>query len=252
MFNVTPIKAFSDNYIWLLQQTSKAIAVDPGDAAPLIAYLEAHHLSLDALLITHHHTDHTGGIPALLKYRPGLAVYGPANIMGVNRPVRDDDHFTWNNVSFKALAVPGHTRDHIAYYTDGHLFCGDTLFSIGCGRIFDSNANDFYHSLKRLSILPADTWLYPAHEYTQDNLRFATAIDPTNPALGIRQQQVATERAQNLPTLPVKLVDELAANPFLRTADPVIRHACEQHTGQSLINEQAIFRALRDWKNQFR
>ena len=252
MFNITSIKAFSDNYIWLLQQTSNAIAVDPGDAAPLIDYLQANQLTLDALLITHHHNDHIGGIPALLKYQPDLLIYGPREVIGVNRPIHDGDQFAWHQLSFKVLAMPGHTRDHVAYYTDGHLFCGDTLFSIGCGRVFDGSVNDLYQSLKRLGALPAETWLYPAHEYTQDNLRFALTIDPDNPALGARQQQVAALRNQDLPTLPVKLADELAANPFLRTATAAVRQACEQYAGHPLNTEQAVFQVMRDWKNVYR
>lgn len=251
MFITTPIKAFSDNYIWLLQQGSNTIAVDPGDAVPLIAYLEAHHLTLDAVLITHHHKDHTGGIPALLKYNPALIVYGPVGILGVNHPVRDNSQFTWRSQTFSVLAVPGHTRDHIAYYTNGHLFCGDTLFSIGCGHIFDSNVSDFYRSLKRLCALPIDTLLYPAHEYTLDNLRFAVTVDPQNPALNKRQQQVIAAQDAGQPTLPVILTDELAANPFLRLTDLAVKQSCEQHAGHPLDNELAVFSVLRDWKNQF-
>ncbi len=272
---IVPLAAFSDNYIWLLRRGSHAAVVDPGDAAPVLAYLEQHHLELCAILVTHHHGDHTGGIEEILAHAlahsPPQAqspsrlpfqfpVYGPASeaIDEVNRPLADGDLFDLAelNTSFEVLAVPGHTRGHIAYYGRmpagcGVLFCGDTLFACGCGRIFEGTPQQMWHSLARISALPAETRLYCAHEYTQANIRFALAVEPDNAALAARAAEVARLRALNLPTVPSTLACELATNPFLRWEAPAVIAAAGRASGIGAQQPEAVFAAIREWKNDF-
>ncbi|WP_230370527.1 hydroxyacylglutathione hydrolase [Paludibacterium denitrificans] len=173
MFTVTPVRALADNYIWVLQQNRRAIIVDPGQAAPAQAFLEANQLTLEAILLTHHHADHTGGISELSQRWPEAKVYGPADIALVQEAVMDGSHIDTTLGSIAVLAVPGHTLDHLAYRLDGHLFCGDTLFGAGCGKLFEGTAAQMYQSLNTLAQLPDNTLIYPAHEYTLSNLAFA-------------------------------------------------------------------------------
>jgi len=194
MITVTAVHAFTDNYIWLLHAAGRAIAVDPGDAAPVLAALAEHGLTLQALLITHHHADHVGGVAELKRHFPGLTVYGPAGSTGVTDPVMEGSELTLFGQPFEVLEVPGHTLDHIAYIGNGRLFCGDTLFGAGCGRMFEGTAPQFHHSLLKLAALPDETLVYPAHEYTLSNLRFARAVEPGNPALADRERRDQASR----------------------------------------------------------
>lgn len=264
---IVPLAAFSDNYIWLLRRGRHAAVVDPGDAPPVLAYLERHQLELCAILVTHHHGDHIGGIEEILAHslarsptHARLPVYGPASeaIDEVTRPLADGDLVALAelNTSFEVLAVPGHTRGHIAYYgrmlaDRGVLFCGDTLFACGCGRIFEGTPQQMWHSLARISALPGETRLYCAHEYTQANIRFALAVEPDNAALAARAADVARLRAQDLPTVPSTLACELATNPFLRWDAPAVIAAASRASGIGQQQPEAVFAAIREWKNKF-
>lgn len=256
MITITPIAAFSDNYIWHLQRGGEHWVVDPGDARPVIAALGPHPLA--GILITHHHLDHTGGVAALAE-RYHCPVYGPASIPGVTHPLAHGDRRELLGLSLSVLDVPGHTLDHIALllHEGGepdpqlHLFCGDTLFAGGCGRLFEGSASQMATSLARLAALPPSTLVYCAHEYTQANLRFAQAVEPDNPALTARMARVAALRAAGEPSLPSTIGEELATNPFLRCAIPEVRERAIQRGAAENSDETAIFACLRQWKDNF-
>lgn len=253
MLQITALPAFSDNYIWLLHHDGVALAVDPGDARPVREFCRRHQLDLIAILITHHHDDHTAGVAELAAaYR--CPVYGPDNpvIDGITRPLAEGMELTVAGLTFQVLAVPGHTADHIAYYTPGRLFCGDTLFACGCGRVFDSTPVKLYQSLQQLASLPPQTQIYCAHEYTLANQHFALTVEPDNPELQQRHQRDRLLREQQQATLPTRLQEELATNPFLRCQQPSIRAAVEQHCGHPLPDPQSVFVELRRWKDVFR
>ncbi|KZE25358.1 hydroxyacylglutathione hydrolase [Crenobacter luteus] len=251
MITVTPVNAFTDNYIWVLQRAGRAVAVDPGEAAPLERHLSAAGLTLEALLITHHHGDHVGGVAELVARHPGLAVYGPAGVRGVTHPVADGDTVEVLGQRFNVLAVPGHTLDHLAYHDDAHLFCGDTLFGAGCGRVFEGTPAMLHASLTKLAALPDATLAYPAHEYTLSNLAFAAEADPRNPAVAERRRRDQARRERGEATLPTPLAEEKRSNPFLRCDDPNLRAGLEQRFGWHLPDAVATFAVLRDWKNRF-
>ena len=215
-----PIPAFSDNYIWLLVQDGKAWVVDPGDAAPVLQVLHKKNLQLAGILVTHHHADHSGGVIELLQHCP-VPVYGPCNSPVSNlisHALQDGDLIRLGEVDFSVIAVPGHTLDHIAFYSASEkaLFCGDTLFSAGCGRIFEGTYEQMYQSLSKLAALPDDTKVCCAHEYTLSNLRFAVAIEPSNPDVAGYQNHCEALRKENQPTLPSTVGLEKRINPFLR------------------------------------
>lgn len=249
MFQVIPIPAFRDNYIWLLRREEHAVVVDPGDAAPVLAYLDAHGLALDAILVTHHHNDHIGGIDALLARHAAAAVYASAHehYQFKHQAVREGDEITLRGLqsTFQVMETPGHTLGHIVYYGANHLFCGDTLFSCGCGRLFDGTCQQLFQSLNRIANLPGPTLVYCTHEYTLQNCRFALSVDPSNLALQQRYQQVLSLDAQHRPTLPSTIAQELATNPFLRCDTEVIL----RHTNTR--SAEAAFCALRYERNSF-
>jgi hydroxyacylglutathione hydrolase len=219
--HVVPLPALADNYIWLLHDDGcQAVVVDPGDAFPVETALKARGLELRAILLTHHHHDHIGGVEALLS-RHDVPVYAPRDerIGHATQRVDDGDVVLLDapEARFDVIAVPGHTTTHIAYAGQGVLLCGDTLFSMGCGRLFEGTPSQMLASLDRLAALPGNTLVCCAHEYTAANGRFAQTVEPSNPALITRQQEVSALRAHNRPTLPVALATEQATNPFLRT-----------------------------------
>lgn len=220
MLAIQALPILKDNYLWILQEENHCIAVDPGTATALLDYLSQHGLKLTAILVTHQHSDHIGGIPTLLK-QWDVPVYGPADIPLVTKPVHDNQYFQLPGFSLQAqvLAVPGHTLNHLAYLIDNHLFCGDTLFGCGCGRLFEGTPEMMFNSLQRLAQLPDETLIYCAHEYTLANENFAIQIDADNSALIQRMTEDHKLRLENKPTLPSTLGLEKATNPFLRAPD---------------------------------
>ncbi len=255
---VLHVPAFEDNYIWFIRGASRhhTALVDPGDAAPVLRELAALALSPIAILITHHHGDHTGGVADLLRHFPGIAVYGPAleGIAGVTQPLGDGDRVRLPElgVEFSVMHLPGHTRGHIAYYGHGWLFCGDTLFSAGCGRLFEGTAVQMHDSLGRLASLPGETLVYCAHEYTLANLRFAHAVEPENAAIADYRLEVESLRARKMPSVPSSIARERAVNPFLRSHTQTVRKAAERYAGRPLPDDTSVFAAIRMWKDGFR
>jgi hydroxyacylglutathione hydrolase len=256
--NVRPVRAFSDNYIWLIESPKardRLVAVDPGDAAPVIAELQRSGASLAAILLTHHHPDHIGGVPELLRHG-AVPVIGPddTRIAHRTRTVKDGERCEMPDLGlvFEILQVPGHTLSHIAFWGHGALFCGDTLFSAGCGRMFEGTPTQMNASLNKLRALPPDTRMYCGHEYTAANLRFALTVDPANDAAVAYQSSVDVVRAEGRPSLPSTLGLESRVNPFLRCDDPIVAKAAEKHAGRSLQEPADVFGVLRAWKDQFR
>lgn len=251
---IVALSAFEDNYIWLLRRNGNVAVVDPGDAAPVLDYLAASATRLVAILATHHHADHVSGIEEIVARHPA-PVYGPAleAIAGVDRPLSDGARIELAElgIEFEVLAVPGHTRGHVAYYRRGMLFCGDTLFGAGCGRLFEGTPATMQASLARLVALPADTQIYCAHEYTQANLRFAAAVEPDNAAISRRAAQAAQSRAAGIPTVPSTLALELATNPFLRWDAAAVAAAAQARLGRVPGGAVEVFAAIREWKNRF-
>lgn len=255
MIAVFPVRAFQDNYIWLLHDQQVAVVVDPGDAGPVRDFLDEHRLQLVAVLCTHHHWDHVNGIAELVA-KQDIPVYGPAaeNIPVVTNAVSDGDQVTIQplGLDFRIIATPGHTSGHIVYYGHDMLFCGDTLFSGGCGRLFEGTAEQMHHSLQTIRQLPADTRVYCAHEYTLSNLDFAEVVEPGNEDTRGYIQRAEGLQQQGQPTLPSTLALEVKINPFLRVDQPAVQHSVEQHAGKRLASETDIFAALRRWKDTFR
>lgn len=256
--HIIPLPAFRDNYIWLLRAGDRALVVDPGDAGPVLDYLAAEGLRLAAILVTHHHADHVGGLARLRQACPA-PVYGPFNeaIEGVDHPVGDGDtvDIAALGLNFEVLEVPGHTAGHVAYFgrsaSQPILFCGDTLFSAGCGRLFEGTPAQLARSLSRLAALPDDTAVYCTHEYTLSNLAFAGAAEPHNPERDAYAEQCAALRDAGRPTLPSSIGREKAINPFLRCDQPGIIEAVAGHTGQRPVDAVSCLAALREWKNVF-
>jgi hydroxyacylglutathione hydrolase len=248
------LPAFEDNYIWCLRRGETVAVVDPGDAAPVFRYLAESGNRLCAILITHHHRDHTGGIAELTARYP-VPVFAPAAeaIAGTTQPLAGGDHVALPDlgVEFEVLDVAGHTRGHLAYYRRGALFCGDTVFGCGCGRLFEGTAAQLHDALTRIAALPAETLIYSAHEYTASGIRFARAVEPGNAAIDVRGQEVARLRGLGLPTVPFTLAEELTTSPFLRCREPEIAAAAGQRLGHDPTSELDVFTALREWRDRF-
>ncbi|ENK0808963.1 hydroxyacylglutathione hydrolase [Vibrio fluvialis] len=252
MLHIKSIPAFNDNYIWLIQNSDRRCAVvDPGDATPVLDYLSQHELTLEAILITHHHNDHIGGVPELVRQYPNVDVVGPAQepIPTLTHPVDTGDQIELFDERFMVLGLPGHTLGHIGYVGDGKLFCGDVLFSAGCGRVFEGTMEQMFTSLSKLVALPEETEVYCAHEYTASNVAFAMAVEPDNEQLQIYRDEVIRLRGQGHSTLPSTLRREKWVNPFLRTQEPSIMKSVANRTEQT--DALSIFTALREWKNEF-
>lgn len=252
---IFPLPAFADNYIWLLVRENRAVVVDPGDEAPVLAALEARKLHLEGVLLTHHHGDHVGGVAALVRRFP-CPVFGPEaeSITTVDHPLKGQESLTLLGARFQVWAVPGHTRGHLAYVLEGAggpaLFCGDTLFGAGCGRLFEGTPAQMAASLARIAALPPATRIYCAHEYTGRNLVFARAVEPDNSAILERQGAVQALGEGGEPTVPSTLALELATNPFLRCDAPGVIAAARAH-GATGTDPVSVFTALRAWRNDF-
>ena len=253
-YQVDAVRAFNDNYIWTLRDSARAAVVDPGDAAPVIEYLEREGLELVAILNTHHHADHVGGNAALLR-RWQVPVFGPRDerIADVSERVGDGDRITLPHfgIEFEVMEIPGHTRSHIAFFGDGRLFCGDTLFAVGCGRLFEGTPRQMHDSLTRLAGVPDSTLVHCGHEYTLSNIRFAKAVEPHNAALLELEQHAARQRERGEPTLPTRIGQEKATNPFLRVTEPQVVSAASSYKGARLDGAVEVLAALREWKNKF-
>jgi hydroxyacylglutathione hydrolase len=255
-----PIPAFTDNYIWLLHDDRQAMVVDPGQAQPVLQALHKRGLTLHSVLITHHHGDHIGGVSELLAAAPSAQVYAPSreakHFNFLYEPVQPGQSLNVLGTTWRVLDVAAHTAGHVAYVGNppGHeapvLFCGDTLFSVGCGRLFEGTAADMQRALQQLAELPAHTLVCCAHEYTQSNVRFALGVEPHNPALQRHAEQVAARRAANLPTLPSQIGLELQINPFMRTAHATVQQAASARAGHPVAHATECLAVLREWKNQ--
>lgn len=254
---LTPINAFSDNYIWLWQnqENQSCLVVDPGDAQPVLDYIESHALTLKIILVTHHHFDHTGGVEKLSKIC-NASVYGPVGspFDGIDYQVKENDkiELPFLNTNLTVLETPGHTLDHIVYFNDELIFCGDTLFSAGCGRVFEGTPAQLFTSLEKICQLPEATQIYPAHEYTLANLQFAKSVEPCNYWIKNYEKQCLHLLSEHKPTLPSVIVNEMKVNPFLRCRENTVQSAvkCQYHLNSKDPSE--IFSALRHWKNNFR
>lgn len=254
MLTINPLAAFEDNYIWSLCQPDNpfCVVVDPGDAEPVLKFLQQQQKSLYAILITHHHPDHTGGIAQLQQAWPDVRIIGPAaeaaKIPLLTEQVQQGDlvQLSSFNYNFKVIDLPGHTLGHIGFYSKPYLFCGDTLFSGGCGRLFEGTAAQLHHSLQKLAALPADTIVYCTHEYTLANLRFALSVEPDNQALQDYQRHCQRLRQSDKATLPTDLATEQQINPFLRCENKALQQRYQQDTAVGLFSQ------LRAMKDQFK
>jgi len=233
LIHIDPIEAFQDNYIWLIHKDQNSVIVDPGDAGPVISALERKNLNLVAILITHHHADHIGGVIALQEKYPHIKIFAPQkdkyDFVNISLKNGDEINIPELQINYKIIEIPGHTRGHIAYYDKKNLFCGDTLFACGCGKIFDGTHEQMYNSLKKISALPKDTKIYCAHEYTKKNISFALSLDPDDTNLKLRKALVYNIKN----TIPSSLEEELKTNPFLK------------------CTSLEAFKRLRDLKDQY-
>ncbi|MGH8705780.1 MAG: hydroxyacylglutathione hydrolase [Burkholderiales bacterium] len=253
MLEIVPLPALKDNYIWTLRDAKHAAVVDPGEARPVKEYLAREALTLCAILATHHHPDHVGGISELVRMKP-VPVHGPRRepIPELTHPVSEGDTAAIAELgaSFSVLDIPGHTRAHVAYYGLGSLFCGDTLFACGCGRLFEGTAEQMVTSLAKLAALPDETRVYCGHEYTLANIKFARSVEPGNAALAAREERARRLRAAGRPTLPSTLGEERATNPFLRCVEPAVIESANKYLGARIADPVRVFAAIRDWKNR--
>lgn len=254
MYQVITVPAFSDNYIWLICKDNHCLVVDPGCAGPVLERIAVLGLTLDAILITHHHQDHCGGVTELLEQAPNARLYLPRHetTLGLDGiRVDEGDEIHWHGLTLQVMHLPGHTHGHVAYYGGGMLFCGDTLFSAGCGRLFEGSPEQLHHSLQRIGELPGQTRLYPAHEYTLSNLRFAITVEPDNPAIAAALREVSKLRQQGVPSLPTTLQREKEINVFLRCEHDSVKFSAEKHVYSPLDTPQLVFKTLRQWKDVF-
>ncbi len=258
VLKVTAVPAFADNYLWLIHSpkaVDQVLVVDPGDADAIGDALQRHHLTLRGILVTHHHSDHIGGVTDLLQ-RYAVPVYGPnaESIPGQPHRVTEGQHVQFDELGFdfEVMELPGHTSGHIGYTGHGAVFCGDTLFSAGCGRLFEGTAAQMTASLHKLAALPIDTAVYCAHEYTLANLRFAQAVEPGNKAVAEHAERCLELRSAGTPTVPSSIGLELTINPFVRLSVETVKQAAERHAGRKLDSETETFAVLRDWKDHFR
>lgn len=253
MFDVIRIPAFKDNYIWLLRKGAAAAVVDPGDARPVLDVLEREGLTLACILVTHHHADHQGGVAGLLAHHRA-EVFGPASesITGITKSLSGGETIRLPGLGdeFQVLSVPGHTLGHLAYHGSGRLFCGDTMFGAGCGRLFEGTPAQMYDSLMRLAAMPDQTAVFCAHEYTESNLRFALTVEPGSGPLRQRVDEVRAARADGLATVPSTIALEKATNPFLRCGEPEIIASVQRKVPEAQ-NAVEVFAVLREWKNHF-
>jgi hydroxyacylglutathione hydrolase len=257
MVEIWPVPVLADNYVWVLQSafSPEVVVVDPGAAEPVMSRLSNCGLTPGAILVTHHHTDHVGGVAGLLEGRR-VPVHGPAaeSIAFVDRPVRGGDRLELApiGVAVDVLDVPGHTSGHVAYVGRGFVLCGDALFTGGCGRVFEGTPAQMVASLDRIAELPPQTSVYCAHEYTEANLRFACQVEPDNADLRSRLEEVASRRVRGLATVPSTLAEELRTNPFLRCGEPSVVAAAERHSGRSPGDRVDVFAIIRSWKDGWR
>ena len=254
MINIEPIKAFNDNYIWLVTTNEGSIVIDPGEATKTINYLKENSLDLRGILITHHHFDHTGGIKDMLKFK-SVDVYGPVNnIPSISKQIKEGDFINVIGIDFKIIEIPGHTLDHVAFFSENNgkpiLFCGDTIFSSGCGRVFEGTFEQMHESVLKLKSLPVNTKIYAGHEYTQSNLQFAMEVEPLNQKLISRYNDVQNLLNKGIPTLPTTLELELEVNPFLRCQTSEVQKSVVNKFNTS-NHEDEIFKALRQWKDNY-
>lgn len=246
ILSITPIPAFKDNYIWIISTASGAIVIDPGDAKPVIKYLKKHQLKCIAILITHHHYDHIGGVDELYRYDSNILIYGPKDL-NLKSPVRQLPlNIEIANITFRIIPIPGHTLDHVAYYDGDHLFVGDTLFSGGCGRVFEGTHQQMLESLDTLCQLPNSTKIYCAHEYTYQNLCFAKSVEPDNKHIDQYMDWVS----KNVISLPSTLAKEKSINPFLRLNQSTI-HQSIQDKCPDPASRLNVFSTLRTLKDEF-
>jgi len=254
MLTVEPIKAYDDNYIWLITTNEGSLVVDPGESNKIIELIDSDKINLRGVLITHHHYDHTNGLSDLIK-KKDLEVYGPNNnIQEINNRVIELDKITIIGIEFEVIEIPGHTLDHIAFYSFNNgepiLFCGDTLFAGGCGRVFEGTYKQMFDSLKKISSYPQETKIYCGHEYTLSNLKFALEVDTNNHELENEFDNVKSLIASNTPSLPTTLQKELKINPFLRCDNSTIKNKVIKKFDM-VDDELEIFTALREWKDNF-
>jgi len=253
MIKITAIPAYSDNYIWLIQfGDHQAVVIDPGDAEPLQKILQQQGLQLTAILVTHNHWDHVNGIETLLQQHQ-VPVYGPASgqTPSLSHPCRAGERIQFNELDLQVMEVPGHTQDHIAFYGHQALFCGDTLFAAGCGRLLGGSAEQLHNSLNKIAQLPINTNIYCTHEYTLSNLKFAQAVEPGNIQIMQRITTETEKRQQDQPTLPSTLALELATNPFLRCQSDEVKTSAEKFSAKTLPSPAQVFKILRYWKDGF-
>jgi hydroxyacylglutathione hydrolase len=255
MIKIESIEAFTDNYIWLITTIEGSIVIDPGESSKIINFLKEKQLNLKAILVTHHHFDHTGGINEILFHFP-VDVFGPFNngIENINKKLKDGDKVSIIGIEFEIIEIPGHTLDHIAFYSENNgspiLFCGDTLFAGGCGRVFEGTSDQMYESLNKLKILPDNTSVYCGHEYTLSNLKFAKEAEPFNQNTLSRYNEVLELREKGFPSIPSSLSTELKTNPFLRSDVEEVQENISIKF-KTTKEPKEIFKALRSWKDNF-